>query len=213
MPRATLLVTIPPSVWIGDLSRAHPDATFRVLAAMPGVDSGVGLLEITGSSPEPVVAELDRADAVTDCRVLSTGARTTLVQVESTDHTLLAPIQRSGAPFELPITINDGEATLEVTAPRDRLSELATALESAGIAFTVASVVPTGHAEQPLTDRQWSLVRVALEQGYYDTPRGCSLTALADEVGLAKSTCSETLHRAEGRIVKQFLREHSASLG
>lgn len=59
--------------------------------------------------------------------------------------------------------------------------------------------------EQLLTERQLTLVRAAVEHGYYDTPRRCSLTGLPAEIDLAKWTCSETLHRAEGRIIKQFL--------
>lgn len=31
------------------------------------------------------------------------------------------------------------------------------------------------------------------------------LTELAESLGVARSTCSESLHRAEGAIVKQFL--------
>ena len=34
MPRANLTLTIPEGVWIGDVSRAHPTATFRILAAL-----------------------------------------------------------------------------------------------------------------------------------------------------------------------------------
>jgi predicted DNA binding protein len=49
------------------------------------------------------------------------------------------------------------------------------------------------------------LLRTAVERGYYDTPRRCTLTELAEALDMAKSTCSETLHRAEGKITKQFL--------
>jgi predicted DNA binding protein len=49
----------------------------------------------------------------------------------------------------------------------------------------------------------------AVECGYYDTPRECSLTELAGELGVAKSTCSETLHRIEEVVVKRFVRELS----
>ena len=49
------------------------------------------------------------------------------------------------------------------------------------------------------------LLGTAIERGYYDTPRTCTLTELADAVGLAKSTTSEKLHRAEEKVVKEFL--------
>jgi len=58
-----------------------------------------------------------------------------------------------------------------------------------------------------LTDRQRDLVVAAVQQGYYDTPRGSSLTELSDHLGMAKSTVSETLHRAEETVVKEFVAE------
>lgn len=59
--------------------------------------------------------------------------------------------------------------------------------------------------EQPLTDRQLTPVETAVEKGYYDAPRTCTLTELADSLALAKSAYSELRHRAEGKIVRQFL--------
>jgi len=56
-----------------------------------------------------------------------------------------------------------------------------------------------------LTERQRRLVSLAAERGYYDTPRECTLTDLADAAGVSKSTASTTLHRAEEQIVKRFL--------
>jgi predicted DNA binding protein len=56
-----------------------------------------------------------------------------------------------------------------------------------------------------LTDRQRWLLHEAMERGYYDTPRRITLVELADELGIAKSTCSETLHRCEGRVMEQFV--------
>ncbi|MGK2230049.1 MAG: putative DNA binding protein, partial [Methanobacteriota archaeon] len=45
----------------------------------------------------------------------------------------------------------------------------------------------------------------AHELGYYDTPREISLSEVANEMDIAKSTCSEILHRAEGKVVSEFL--------
>lgn len=213
MARATLTLTIPDGIWIGDLSRHHPAAFFQVLAAMPGETSGFGLVEISGPEVEAVVAGMADAEAVADLTVLRAGTETALVQFETDDHAILTPIRKSGVPIEMPITIGDGEAVIDVTAPRPRLSALADALSAHGIDYSVDRIHGTEASSQSLTDRQWTLVRAAVEAGYYDTPRGCSLTELADDLDLAKSTCSETLHRAEGRIVKRYVDEHSEFLG
>jgi len=212
MPRAELHLTIPETVWIGDLSRRYPDATFSVLSALPAEGSGVGLVEITAADHLPALLEAVKADdEVTDLDVLSHHGDTALVQFETSTPLLLTAVQDSGIPLEMPFDLVDGEATWEITAPQEALSTLGRQLEEFGIPFRVERIEQTVRPEHLLTDNQRELVATAVDLGYYDTPRECSLTELADEVGLAKSTCSETLHRAEERIVKEFLdRERGA---
>ena len=145
------------------------------------------------------------SESVTEFEVLQRTDDTALLQFETTMPLLLLPIQDSGVPLTMPFTIQNGQARWEITAPQRRLSELGTQLEEFGIPFTVNEINQHIESEQLLTDRQQRLLEAAVEHGYYDTPRGCSLTELAAELELAKSTMSETLHRAEERIIKQYL--------
>ena len=116
-------------------------------------------------------------------------------------------------PLEFPFDVRDGEATWEVTSPADRLSALGSQLDAVGIDDTVEYVRQRVEDERPLTDRQRRLAVEAVERGYYDTPRECSLTELAESAGIAKSTCSETLHRAEGVVIRRFVERHLGGTG
>lgn len=205
MPQANLTITIPEGIWIGDVSRAHPDASIRILAALTDEEAGVGLVEITASDLPDIVADIQANESVTELEILQQYEETVLLQFETTMPLLLFPVQDSGVPLEMPFTIQNGQAEWEITAPQHRLSALGTQLDEFGISFTVNEVQQHIEPEKLLTDRQLRLVQAAVEQGYYDTPRECSLTELAAELELAKSTCSETLHRTEEKIVKQFL--------
>jgi len=207
MPRAELTLTIPEDVWIGSLSRSYPAAEFRILAAVPGGDTGVGLAEITAEDLVGVLGEMDDSESVTSLEILQQWEDTALVQFETDDPLLLFPIQGSGIPLEMPFRLTDGEARWEITAPQERLSALGQQLEEFGIPFHVERVSQHVETDQLLTQRQLDLVEAAVEQGYYDTPRDCSLTDLTEEVDIAKSTCSETLHRAEEKIIKEFVEE------
>jgi hypothetical protein len=208
MPRAHLTLTIPDGVWIGDVTRTHPEATVRILSAVADDDAGVGLAEITDEEVQSVVADVRGRDAVVELETLQRYGNTVLVQFETTTPLLLMPVQDSGVPLTMPFTIRDGQAEWELTAPQHRLSELGTQLEEFGIRFTVDEIRQQVEPERLLTDRQLGLLLAAVERGYYDTPRECSLTELAESEGLAKSTCSETLHRAEEKVVKEFLESH-----
>ncbi len=46
-----------------------------------------------------------------------------------------------------------------------------------------------------------------IDRGYYDTPRECSLTDLAKEIDVSKSTASVVVHNAEAAIIKEFFAE------
>lgn len=205
MPQARLHVTLPEHVWVGDISRRHPDVRFRVLAALPSDEhTGVGLLQLEGADLPTIVGEIERNDGVSSLDILESSPDSVLVQFTTTEHLLLLTMRDAGIPLELPIVIEGGTAVVDVTAPHEQLSALKTQFEMVGVDFEVAYLYETTSTERLLTDRQEELVAAAIEAGYYDTPRACTLTELAAELEVAKSTLSETLHRAEGRIVKQF---------
>lgn len=205
MPQAVLTLTLPEEVWLGRLTRSHPAVRFRVLSAFAGDSAGVALVELVGPGFEDVLAAMATVDALTDLDVLQRGDDRALLQFETTLPLLLRPVQDSGTPLALPFEIADGEAVWELTASRDRLSALGEQLDAFGIQYEVDRVREEVDPGRVLTDRQRDLVRAAIEHGYYDTPRTCSLTELADELGLAVSTSSEILHRAEGRVMKRFV--------
>ena len=205
MPRAKLSLDLPEQVWVSALSMEYPEAEFTVLAAMPAGETGVGLVEVTAADIEPIVTTIDGYDTVTSVTILEAQADRALVQFETTEPLLIRSLSEAGIPLELPITIVDGEVTVELTAPREKLSDLGTLLEQFGIPFDLVSITQSIDTQSLLTDEQYELLETAVERGYYDTPRTSTLTELAEAVGLAKSTTSEKIHRAEGKVIKEFV--------
>ncbi|WP_255193315.1 helix-turn-helix domain-containing protein [Natronobeatus ordinarius] len=60
-----------------------------------------------------------------------------------------------------------------------------------------------------LTGRQLEALRIALDAGYYDQPRGASVAELAEETTVARATFEEHLRKAENKLVTnagQFVR-------
>lgn len=204
MTRTRLSVTLPEGTWIRALSRSHPAATFRVLAALPDEGTGVGLVEVRAENLREIVGDMAAHESVTAVEPLRAAEAEALVQFETTTLPLLLSAQDSGVPLEPPIEIEDGRATFEVTATRERLSTLRDALDAMGMATTVEWIHDGDAAEDLLTDRQREVLLAAVDSGYYVTPRECTLTELADRLGTAKSTLSETLRRAEARVVERY---------
>ena len=204
MPYAKLTITIPGSVWISEVSRAYPDTRFRVLAATANTATGVARIEILGDDPESVCDEIREYDSVTDLTVFETEPGMSRVQIETTVPLLLTSLQDSGVPVEMPFEVRNGEMTLETTIPQQTLSELGETLERFGIQYTVERIQQDVEFDSLLTERQQWILDEAIERGYYDTPRRITLVDLAEELGIAKSTCSDILHRAEERVLKDY---------
>lgn len=207
MAQATLTITMPEQVWIQQLSTAYPDATFRVLAAVPGAETGFALVRIAGSEVADVVEDMRDHSQITELTLAQWSENEVTVHFETTTPLLLFSSRESGMPIELPVEITDGEATIEVTGSRNRLAELANQLEQFGLQYRIEHVRERLHESQLLSERQLEVVVAAVDEGYYDTPRRCSLTDLAAHLDIAKSTCSETLHRAEEAIIKRFVED------
>ncbi|MFA9417483.1 helix-turn-helix domain-containing protein [Natrinema sp. HArc-T2] len=204
MPSAEMRITIPDRIWIGELSREYPDAVFEILTAFPKEMGGVALTEIRHSNIGAVMQTMGSYDDVTNIDLLQRTDDSVLAQFETSSPILLFPVREAGTPLELPFTVADGVVDWEITASRERLSLLADQLREFEISFEVQSVTHRIETTQLLSEKQTALVQRAIELGYYDTPRQATLTELAADVDLAKSTCSETLHRAEEKIIKQF---------
>jgi len=210
MVHAEFTVEIPESVWVGALSRAHPGTRFRVLSAFTGEDSGYGLLEVSADSDtlDAVLDAMRASAAVRSVETVRRSADRAVVQFETTELPLLLTVQRAQVPLEFPVDLVDGRVTMELTAPRDRVSALADQFEALGIPYTLEHIYREVDGDGLLTDHQRDLLGAAIEYGYYDTPREITLTDLADAVDAAPSTVSETLHRVEGAVLKQYADEN-----
>ena len=104
-----------------------------------------------------------------------------------------------------PISFNpDGTTDLTVVGPADDVSAAIENLPD-GMRATVRSVGPYRRRAGPaagLTDRQRTIVDAAVERGYYDSPRGCTVADVAAEFDIAPGTVAEHLRKAEATVMR-----------
>lgn len=208
MTNATIEVTIPDSVWVSQVSRRHETVTFEVVAAVPGREAGYALVRIVGEDIDPVFQDMTDHPQLASVSVIQESDHSVLAQFESTKPLLLFSSRDAGVPIKYPVTVTEGRATIEIAGARDQIAAFTEMLDSRGITYQIEYIKETAPGESLLTDHQRTRVAQAIAAGYYDTPRTCSLTELADQLGIAKSTCSETLHRAEAKILKEYVDDH-----
>ena len=204
MVRASLTLTVPEDTWIGTVSRQFPAARFQVRSAQSTDGLGVGFVELLADDPDAVVGEIASYDDVHTVEVFQSDGGRALVQIEADAPILLRVLDRTGVPVEMPFEIANGEVDWEVTTTRNRLSNLADELDRSEVGYMVEHIRDETSFDEVLTERQQEVLESAIDAGYYDSPRRCTQEALANDLEMAKSTCSEILHRAEERVIKQF---------
>lgn len=77
-------------------------------------------------------------------------------------------------------------------------------------------VTPIDQLFGELTDRQLAALQIALENGYYEEPRGSSVAELAAQSTVARATFEEHLRKAENKLLRnagQFIRLLKESQG
>jgi len=206
LPIANLSVRIPESTWIGSVSRDRPGTTFRVLSVSITGGEGRGVVEVRASDGlHRILDEIPDCEDVSETEVLWFEDENALLRFRTRKPLILQAARHSGVPVPTPFDIKKGTGEWKLAAPRDRLGKLNDTFDSMGIDHDIEYVHKTMPGEV-LTDRQREVVEKALEMGYYDTPREATLSDLSDELSIAKSTCSEVVHRAEERLVKRFWR-------
>lgn len=191
-------------------SADYPEDEFRILSAYPTGGGLLVILEATMTDPIAIGHLFDEVPMTPPYELLHVDEQTVLLQywVPFVPPPYRAVLTSGNLP-QFPYTIRDGWMICELTTSHDRLSQFRDELEATGFTFEVVSVTQSIEPTDLLTDRQQRFMTEALDAGYYDSPRECSLTDLADELDVSKSTASVVLHNAEETIVKEFFFESS----
>lgn len=170
------------NTWLSDISQAVPQAAIQVLSTVCIDTQTVVTLRVSGVHHERVLGAIETDPR---CSLVSVyrNQEEAVLHV-ATEESVLTSSER------FPIVVRDGLANLEELTAAD-----------APIERRRFTSVSDGPRTVPLTERQREVLRTALAQGYYDNPRECTLTELADELGIAKSTCSGILQRLESTVM------------
>jgi len=90
------------------------------------------------------------------------------------------------------------------------LQPLIERLEGIGLKVGILSIAKLGRIDR-LTTRQEEVLRASIDLGYFDYPRRLSLKRLAEAIGVAPGSLSETLRRAEKNAVSECLKSRKGT--
>jgi predicted DNA binding protein len=203
-----------------EISERFPDLTIREWYL-----SDCQVLEITSSEAptEDLLEEIDRLGEILHQSIDSSGlhvvTQSCLCALEGSilerfeEHNCLyqpPTIHRHGWEHYTVIAFDEADVrALLGDLEADRNIELLskTAVEERNVPHSM--LAPVDQLFENVTDRQLAALRLALDEGYYEQPRGTSLRDLADKTSVARSTYEEHLRKAENKLLTnagRFLR-------
>lgn len=208
MPRARLKINAATEEdWLATVSTEFPDAEFRILASHSTDDGLLGIVDISTPNGDVLVQHFDGATEVHSYEVVHADEQAVLIQYVIPVPESYESLRKTGNLPRFPALMQDGWLFVEQTASQERLAQYIDELAAADIPYQIVSVTQSSDPIELLTDRQREFITEAVARGYYNSPRGCTLTELAEMFGVNKSAASGVLHRAEGRIIKEFISE------
>lgn len=206
MPRVQLKIKAAASDdWLASLSSELPDAEFQILASHPTDEGLLVLVEVTTPDGDALVRRFDDAPEVGSHEVIHIDEGMVLIQFMVPVPSPHAAVRGSGNLPRYPVRIQDGWSYTELTASQEQLAEFTDELAAADIPYQIQSLIQSHDSVELLTERQQQLITEAVERGYYENPRDCTLTELAAAFEINKSAASGILRRAEERIITGFV--------
>lgn len=163
-------------------------------------------------SAEPVRQALIEREAEARCRVELTDRDGDRVLMEDavTAHCVCPLFHAHDCIAEID-GCTDGQLLISLSVPdRDELREILGSLRETGATPRLTQITggrpsaedPTVPLEiESLTEKQREAVRIAVDSGYYETPRRASLKELAEQLDISRSAVSQRLVAVETKLV------------
>jgi hypothetical protein len=202
MPQATL--KLKSNEALVALSEKHPDAEFLVRGAWPTNGKLRVLLETSAVAVPSLEGTVSTVPTLTDAEIRYEAEERLLFEVSTPTPAPHGAMAESGIVPSFPLHLESGWFVGDLTVSQEQLSVFRDELDTAGIEYQLVSVSETEPSTNMLTTRQQEVVELAIEHGYYVSPRQCTLTDLAETLDVNKSVVSRILQRAEGHIITTY---------
>lgn len=208
--------------WTAGLCRFDVSAEF--LASRFRDRDYIGLLAIETDSFDAVVeligdhSTIDSVEAVERTEIdADRTAGTLFIKGKLDDATPLQRILAEGFLPLRPATLEDGRECFDLLlTDRSELAQATTILQEFGdvtldrVSEGFSREIVPGRTEwqailQTMPRRRRDILNLAIQEDYYEIPRGITLEELADRHGISKSTASDHLRKAEKEVLEFLL--------
>jgi len=158
---------------------------------------------LAGSRWPQALAHIQRSANIDEAVVMTQEPTSARVRLLVRACPLVGAFASTGALPRFPIVVERGHDFLSYPEGRGPAGRLLLELRRQGVDCRVEYAGP-GRRGPGLTQRQQQVLAAAIAAGFYDAPRRTSLSGLAKDLGMAKSTLSQMLVKIERELVRRF---------
>jgi len=209
---ARILVDFPEQFWLSAASRSYPHVTFEILSILP--TSLVGdpntfvdteLVKINSVEWSAILEIIENHPSLIEIHKWDVQESEVLINVKAKNAFILRSLIESECILNYPIMVKNGQGTWELISARKKIDALLELFEETGISYSMLSINPyrLGASQLTLTKHQEMVLEKALALGYYEIPRRITLSELATQLNMAKSSLSGILRRISRNLVKK----------
>lgn len=196
--------------WLATLSTEFPEAMFTVSATIPINKGLLGIVEVRMAEIGRLVSSIEEKSEVESCELLHTDDGMVVFQFTSQMTESYDALISSETVPQYPVSLQNGWYSAQLTASQEQLSDYLDEISEVSIPYEIVSLTHSYDPSEVLTERQWQVVTEAVERGYYEPTRRCTLAELTETFDINKSSMSKLLRRAENRIVTAFVAKTSS---
>jgi predicted DNA binding protein len=186
------------------LSERHPDAKFLILGGWPNDEKLRVLVQTSGVDIAVLEQTLAAIPTLRDIEFRQRTDEQVLFEVSTPTPAPHGAMAESGVVPSFPLRVEDGWFIGTLTASHEQLSPFRDELDVADIDYQLIRISENVETSEMLTPRQQEVIELAVQHGYYESPRRCTLTDLADLLDVNKFVVSRILQRAEGQIITAY---------
>ncbi|MCF2139366.1 MAG: helix-turn-helix domain-containing protein [Candidatus Lokiarchaeota archaeon] len=203
--KSKVLISFPSKLWL-HRTKKYPYLQFTIKAFVPiSHDPFVGnsLVSIQGTNPETFISELDDHPSLISYSIMEKKKNLIIINTHTKDPFLLRAIVKNMILVNLPVLVSNGIAEFNISSSRRNIDNFIKDLELHGLKVELKRLgnYSENLIEQILTPRQFEIYLHVKDKGYYDTPRQITLSELANELHLAKSSLSSMLQRIHSKLL------------
>lgn len=203
-----------------DVALEYLEARFRI---EPHPDANCRIIEMSRSGEgvrQRVVDQDGNVPCTCRAEIIGEDGKQRLLQGTVTPHCICPIFARHDCIATIE-SVESGELVVSIAVPdRDELVSLVGDLRDAGatprlLQITDADDEPDDRVLEfeadSVTDKQLEAVRMAVELGYYDTPRKATLDDLAEHLDISRSAVSQRLTAVESKLVVKLFETDGGS--